>query len=312
MILRVVCCCISMAALLTVGRATGAGFVDAFDDIVYWTGAGAQRAAIVIDFDGESSTDLSLVWGFRWDGAAKGRDMINAIVTADPRLYLRVADQGTIAEAVLGVGYDRTNDGAFAITQGGPFDADGFAYGAPNEDVSSVDPGDWYREGWEYDFWHYGFSESNPWDGGAWTSSQEGAHRRTLKDGEWNSWAYTIVDDPIDFTPKYAEQPVIATPPSGYADFDGDRDVDGADFLIWQRGFGVATPTPMDGDATGDGRIDGADLAAWRGQFGAQSLTAPTTARAFVATPEPTFWTTCASAMFVLIPLVRQLRRSDS
>jgi len=58
--------------------------------------------------------------------------------------------------------------------------------------------------------------------------------------------------------------------PTANADFDGDSDVDGADFLAWQRGFGTAAPnaTPADGDADGDLDVDGDDLTVWESQFG--------------------------------------------
>jgi hypothetical protein len=47
--------------------------------------------------------------------------------------------------------------------------------------------------------------------------------------------------------------------PSGDPDFDNDSDMDGNDFLLWQRGTG---------DADGDGDTDGADLSAWRQGYG--------------------------------------------
>ncbi|HMP05728.1 MAG TPA: dockerin type I repeat-containing protein [Lacipirellulaceae bacterium] len=47
------------------------------------------------------------------------------------------------------------------------------------------------------------------------------------------------------------------------ADFNGDGRVDGADFLIWQRGLGVGT-TLAAGDANGDGAVNAADLTIWR------------------------------------------------
>ena len=54
--------------------------------------------------------------------------------------------------------------------------------------------------------------------------------------------------------------------------FDDDNlpagDVDGADFLTWQRNVGAVDPTPMQGDANADMMIDGADLATWRANFG--------------------------------------------
>ncbi len=60
------------------------------------------------------------------------------------------------------------------------------------------------------------------------------------------------------------------------ADFDGDNDIDGGDFLAWQAGFGTQNGTALlgDGDANGDGNVDGADLAVWQGQYG--SIVAPT------------------------------------
>ena len=58
------------------------------------------------------------------------------------------------------------------------------------------------------------------------------------------------------------------------ADFDQDLDIDGADFLAWQRGFGTAAPdaTRLDGDADNDGDSDGADLIRWQDQFGQPAL----------------------------------------
>jgi len=64
------------------------------------------------------------------------------------------------------------------------------------------------------------------------------------------------------------------------ADFDQDVDVDGADFLAWQRGFGTSNASPSDGDANGDQTVDAADLAVWQGQFGqtVSSIVAASTA----------------------------------
>jgi hypothetical protein len=66
------------------------------------------------------------------------------------------------------------------------------------------------------------------------------------------------------------------------ADVDNDGDVDGRDFLIWQRGNGTASgATNGQGDANGDGAVNAADLAAWRGRFGAAASAAT------AAVPEP-------------------------
>ena len=72
--------------------------------------------------------------------------------------------------------------------------------------------------------------------------------------------------------------------PSENADFNGDNIVDGADFLIWQRGFGSGNSLAT-GDANGDLAVTDADLTIWKDQFGTDPT--PVTA-AVAAVPEPT------------------------
>jgi hypothetical protein len=71
-------------------------------------------------------------------------------------------------------------------------------------------------------------------------------------------------------------------------DFDLDGDVDGRDFLMWQRG---ESPDPL--SAT--------DLADWQSNFGAGTLTAS------VAVPEPSTATACVIAFSAYA----RLRRRD-
>ena len=52
------------------------------------------------------------------------------------------------------------------------------------------------------------------------------------------------------------------------ADFVDDGQVNGLDFLTWQRGFGSTNASKAEGDATGDQLVDGADLAVWQAEFG--------------------------------------------
>lgn len=59
------------------------------------------------------------------------------------------------------------------------------------------------------------------------------------------------------------------------ADFDSDGDVDGRDFLIWQRGYGKAgTALRSDGDANSDTDVDSDDLTVWNNQYGTTPLLA--------------------------------------
>jgi hypothetical protein len=55
----------------------------------------------------------------------------------------------------------------------------------------------------------------------------------------------------------------------GNGNYDGDNDVDGADFLKWQRDLGTIVVTPGDGaDGNGNGIVDAADLNIWEGTYG--------------------------------------------
>jgi hypothetical protein len=73
------------------------------------------------------------------------------------------------------------------------------------------------------------------------------------------------------------------TPPANNADFNGDNVVDGKDFLIWQRGFGLTgQPNKSTGDANGDGNVNAADLTIWKSKFGG-----PPAEVAVSAVPEP-------------------------
>jgi hypothetical protein len=67
------------------------------------------------------------------------------------------------------------------------------------------------------------------------------------------------------------------------ADFDGDGDIDGRDFLIWQRGFGLSNQlNNTKGDANRDGTVTEADLAEWSLQYRAAAALGTS-----IAVPEP-------------------------
>ncbi|TWU26016.1 metallophosphoesterase [Bythopirellula polymerisocia] len=91
----------------------------------------------------------------------------------------------------------------------------------------------------------------------------------TLEDSSF-SWAFISFDDPI--TPST----------SNTADFNGDGTVDGADFLIWQRGVNSSGGL-ANGDADNSGYVDGDDLGIWQTQYGTKGLTPPLS-----VIPEPT------------------------
>lgn len=79
------------------------------------------------------------------------------------------------------------------------------------------------------------------------------------------------------------------------ADFDGDGDRDGTDFLTWQRNFGTGT-LQTEGDAQNDGDVDRFDLDVWEAQYGT-----PPPLSAAAAVPEPSTMLLALSAGLALV-----------
>jgi hypothetical protein len=233
-----------------------------FDDVDFWVGSGANRAAMAIDWNREGDDPPAMVWGYCWDGTAFGSDMLLAIVAADDRLYVKLGIQADELR-VYGLGYDANNDGQFALNDGGftQFDEDGIAYGsAPFNGRPALDTADFYTEGWEFEFWHYGVGIGNPFDGGHWLSSPLGIVKRQLVDGVWDGWAFQDRDEPpFD---AYPVDPIAAPSPYPPGDFNHDTFVDELDYALWKTNFGSTNHHAL--DANGNGIVDAADYTIWR------------------------------------------------
>ena len=63
-------------------------------------------------------------------------------------------------------------------------------------------------------------------------------------------------------------------------DFDGDGDVDGVDFGIWQSEYPITSGPPYASDADGDGDVDGVDFGIWQANY-------PTNLGGGTVVPEP-------------------------
>jgi hypothetical protein len=94
---------------------------------------------------------------------------------------------------------------------------------------------------------------------------------------------------------------VVVEPPVGDADFDNDGDVDGRDFLMWQRGFGLPDALNQDGDADDDDDVDGDDLIIWQTKYGE---TEPLVSS--VAVPEPAIGMMILTALGSLLAVRRR------
>lgn len=114
--------------------------------------------------------------------------------------------------------------------------------------------------------------------------SNQGVPYGTNITGTLGGENYFVADG--DFDPTFNGEEFV---------FDGD--IDGRDFLVWQRKFGYGPDqsgvpqfaTRRHGDANGDRVVDGADLALWQANYGngSQAFSA-----ARVAIPEPTTFLT--------------------
>jgi hypothetical protein len=92
----------------------------------------------------------------------------------------------------------------------------------------------------------------------------------------------------------------IGEAPTLDGDYDSDGDVDGNDFLTWQRQVGG----PGSADGNDNGVVDGPDLTIWRNNFGQTGASASA-----AAIPEPVSFGLALSGLMFLVALVR--RKAD-
>ena len=78
---------------------------------------------------------------------------------------------------------------------------------------------------------------------------------------------YVLTAGAATFTNNAGNNFSLVAPPADNANFDGDNDIDGKDFFIWQSNSG--TPgTQSDGDANNNGDVEAGDLVVWEAQYG--------------------------------------------
>ncbi len=96
------------------------------------------------------------------------------------------------------------------------------------------------------------------------------------------------------------------TASSFLGDFDGDLDVDGADFLALQIGLGMQSgATVSDGDANADGKVNQLDLRRWQANYGWSQIVTPLAAH---QVPEPTSWSYLGFTFYCMLFGQRRFR----
>jgi hypothetical protein len=275
--------CLAFAA----AQASAATVVDSFDEIIYWIGDGANKSALVIDWSEATGVGDSTVWGFRWDDAATGQDLLQAVVRGDERLYGKFDYNFA---RLFGLGYDKDQATPFGITPETLFDEQGIANVNENQADLAVatDPGDLYGEGWKIgDFWHYSLRPGG-FDA-AWASNPQGMGSHNLNDGDVVGWTFSTLFNYSSFPDDPLPAAAAVSPLSG--DYNLDGVVDAADYVVWRDTLG-----------------DPASYAVWRENYGtAQSglSVAPASAS---STPEPA---SASLLIYCLLFLSTHLGRRD-
>ncbi|WP_449245006.1 hypothetical protein [Desulfobacca acetoxidans] len=214
--------------LWIVALAAGTAQAFTFNDVNIWAGSGSNSAGLVIHWSAPEVynntsmpapiADISVAWGYKFDGTANAETMMLALAAADPRLYLLAGGQPGLGMAILGIGYDLNNNGVFGLSDGSTtYTAADFANGIladqPYGDADTLlptDPGDLYWGGWygpNWELWHEqggngGFTSAPDrgsdlyWTGsffsgshGEWDFSGLGITSLSLEDGSWVGWS---------------------------------------------------------------------------------------------------------------------------
>ncbi len=188
-----------------------------FDDITFWVGEGENEAALVLQWNDDREQG-ALVWGYRFDGSATGFDMLKAIASSDPRLYI-AGSNSAFGYTVNGIGYDLDNDGDIALMNGDSRVevVDGFA-DTPSSDLTAADADDLWLCGFSTEgYWAYYVDDAGNIPPSGYSTS--GASGRKLADGSVDGWIYGTGISVTWKTPVAASAPVaVPEPPAEFTD----------------------------------------------------------------------------------------------
>ncbi|MBL0737592.1 DUF5074 domain-containing protein [Flavobacterium sp. GN10] len=184
-----------------------------FDDIQFWVGTGANKAAFAVQWNDGKNAD-ALIWGFKWDGNATGEDMMKAIAKADPRFYTLLLQGTQFGTAIGGFGFDLDGANTIGLYKSGNvtypyYPVSGIVNTAVYDfdEYTPIDASDHWQSGWTTKgYWSYWVRDdvNNGFD-----YSGLGASSRVLQNGSWDVWNFNV---------SFAEEPIAAfTPVTPYA-----------------------------------------------------------------------------------------------
>lgn len=163
---RILAAPLALALLPLAALATPFDFNGTSVEVEYWAGTGPNMGMLVVDFN----PGRSYAFGYRWEQAATGFDMLGAIADAGG-LDFTFTDWG----GALGIGINTLQYGAEAMgTVGYPAD---------------------------YVYYYVGR------DGLAWSESGAGPSHTTLANGDWNGWSQQTVGWPGPYSPPLTPVP---------------------------------------------------------------------------------------------------------
>lgn len=198
-------------ALLFVSANVGRADFIPLSDIQVWVGSGSNEAGFVVDWNNGVS-NVSLAWGYRWDGTATGEDMLRALAGSNTGLYANLGYFGPgLGYAVFGLGVHLDQNGTFGVSPPLSFVSGISTLNGTtglNEARQPTDSGDLYQEGWfSAGYWSYWTKNSST---DAWQYSPVGMSSSVLTNGNWQGWSFAP-----NFAGSAPVDPVPAILPGG-------------------------------------------------------------------------------------------------
>ncbi len=179
---------LTFAALVTTLPA--ATLVNSFTDIQYWVGTGTQSAALVIDWN-NAGVATSFAWGYHWNGAATGEDMLEAIAGFVGTDQVAPVADGTGDKSLTLLTQFFSSVGSNSVYQ--------LSY--------SVDSATQSHTGFDPDtnsYWAY-YVANNTTSLPTWTYSlTEGFAARALADKSWDGWSWSDGSDGTEPSQPFA------------------------------------------------------------------------------------------------------------